>query len=128
MKYIFDTNILIYYVEQQPGVEQYFTESFVSEHEIITSPIIRIEILSYAEITKEEEFRIEEILSTFGTTEINKELEDIAIHFRKEYKLKLGDAIIAATAFQHSATLVTNNTKDFRHIPEITIETPTRKK
>lgn len=52
MKYIFDTNILIYFVEQQSGVEKYFTESFLLENEIITSPVIRVEILSYAEITK----------------------------------------------------------------------------
>lgn len=64
----------------------------------------------------------------FRVEEINRELEDIAIHFRKEHKLKLGDAIIAATAFQHSATLVTNNTKDFKNISEIRIESPMRKK
>ena len=79
-------------------------------------------------LTKDEQLKIEGILSMFRVEEMNRDLEDIAIHFRKEHKLKLGDAIIAATAFQHSAILVTNNTKDFKNISEIKIESPIRKK
>jgi hypothetical protein len=36
------------------------------------------------------------------------------IDIRKEKSIKLPDAIIAATAVQYSAILVTRNTKDFK--------------
>jgi toxin FitB len=38
--------------------------------------------------------------------------------------MKLGDAIIAATALVHGLALVTNNTKDFTHIEGLVIIDP----
>lgn len=36
---------------------------------------------------------------------------------RQQKKMKLGDAIIAATAFTYNIPLVTRNQDDFKHIP-----------
>jgi predicted nucleic acid-binding protein len=47
------------------------------------------------------------------------------IHLRRTYKkLKLGDAIIAATALVHGFTLVTRNTKDFKNIEGLEVLDP----
>ena len=39
----------------------------------------------------------------------NKHMMELIINIRKNYKLKLPDAIIAATAIYHKATLITND-------------------
>ena len=43
------------------------------------------------------------------------------IAIRKLKRIKLGDAIIAATARVHNLTLVTRNTKDFKNIPNLEV-------
>jgi hypothetical protein len=43
---------------------------------------------------------------------------------RKQYKLKLPDAIIAATDLIYDLTLITRNTKDFQNIPGIATVNP----
>ena len=43
---------------------------------------------------------------------------------RKKHRIKLPDAIIAATAIAYSLTLVTRNTDDFRNIPDLNIIDP----
>jgi len=40
----------------------------------------------------------------------------VAEDIRKQYKIKLPDAIIAATARIYNLTLLTRNTKDFQEI------------
>ena len=41
------------------------------------------------------------------------------IELRKNYKLKLGDAIIAATALVYNLKIITRNTTDFKLIEGI---------
>jgi predicted nucleic acid-binding protein len=45
-------------------------------------------------------------------------------YIRKHHKIKLPDAIIAATALVYDLTLVTRNTKDFVAISGLTIVNP----
>jgi predicted nucleic acid-binding protein len=45
--------------------------------------------------------------------EIDSSIKSIAIEIRKTSKIKLPDAIIAATAIKHNLTLLTRNEKDF---------------
>jgi predicted nucleic acid-binding protein len=46
------------------------------------------------------------------------------ISIRKEYKIKLPDAIIAATALVFNLTLITNNVNDFKNIPNLELSNP----
>lgn len=43
---------------------------------------------------------------------------------RKAHKIKLPDAIIAATAFVYDLTLITRNTSNFKNIPGLQIIDP----
>lgn len=128
MNYVYETNIFIYFLDDSPDVKEYFDESRFSTDKVFTSRITRIELLSYPNLLEKDEVIINDLFKVIELVPLSEELEELAIVFRKRYRLKIPDAIIAATAFQHSATLVTNNTKDFKHIPEINIETPKRKK
>ncbi len=52
------------------------------------------------------------------------EVVEQTIRLRKEYKIKLPDAIIAATAINHNLTLITRNEKDFEKISEVDFINP----
>jgi predicted nucleic acid-binding protein len=57
---------------------------------------------------------IENFINTATLLPLDEEVTNRAIDFRRHYKkLKLGDAIIAATAVEHGLTLISHNTKDF---------------
>ena len=128
MSYVYDTNIFIYHFKRFPEVGLFFHPLFFENNQVLVSTVTRIELLSYPDLPASEEKEINELLSFFTIVPITPDIEDVTIQLRRKYKLKLPDAIIGATALQYSATLFTNNTKDFKHIHEIKIETPTRKK
>jgi predicted nucleic acid-binding protein len=116
MKYLYDTNIFIYYLADDITVNSWFTEEFLNLHEILISPIIRIELLSFTGLSKEEEQSIEDLLSQFNTVPLLREIENQTIQIKRQYKIKLPDAIIAATAINQDAFLVTRNVGDFKGI------------
>jgi hypothetical protein len=51
--------------------------------------------------------------------ELEQTIKIKTVALRKNYGIKLPDAIIAATAIQYDLTLITNNTKDFKIITEL---------
>lgn len=55
-------------------------------------------------------------LSTFNIINISQDIAERSVALRQEYKLKLPDAIILATAQLHRLELITRNTKDFAGI------------
>jgi len=68
---------------------------------------------------------IEDFISLATELPLDKDVTRKAIELRRSYtKLKLGDAIIAATAVVHDLILVTNNIKDFKNIASLTLIDP----
>ncbi|MBD2133704.1 MAG: type II toxin-antitoxin system VapC family toxin [Dolichospermum sp.] len=124
MRYLYDTNIFIYYLADDIIADSWFAEEFVNVHEILLSPIIRIELLSFTGLSKEEEQSIENLLSQFNTVPLSQEIENKTIQLKRNYKIKLPDAIIAATAINQNAILVTRNISDFQASTELKIVNP----
>ena len=82
-----------------------------------------MEVLGYQfRDSKEEEFIIE-MLEVFSVLFIDQKIADMAIEIRKKQRIKLPDAIIAATAKVLNLCLVTRNIDDFKKI-EIQIANP----
>ncbi|GAX35886.1 type II toxin-antitoxin system VapC family toxin [Nodularia sp. NIES-3585] len=75
------------------------------------SVITEIELLSYPSLNLEEEIQIRDLIEKITVINLESNIKELAIRFRKEYKLKLPDAIIVATAKSLNATLVTNDIK-----------------
>jgi len=55
---------------------------------------------------------------------ISSLVEQETIRLRKALRIKLPDAIIAATALVHDQVLITGNSKDFRHVSGLRFENP----
>ncbi|WP_407654665.1 PIN domain-containing protein [Arcicella aquatica] len=56
--------------------------------------------------------------------DVDTTLVDITINIRQEYKVKLPDAIIAATALAKDLTLISRNLKDFHGITDLKFINP----
>jgi predicted nucleic acid-binding protein len=58
---------------------------------------------------------------------LTDEIAELAIELRRRGRIKLPDAVIAATALHHDLTLVTSNVKDFEGIEGLRIYNPFEK-
>ena len=63
MKYLYDTNIFVYYLAAEEIVAKLFSATFLQENQVIISSIVRIELLSYPELTEDEDTVIRDLLS-----------------------------------------------------------------
>ena len=108
MKALFDTNILIDYLNGVPAAGPIIENS---RHRAV-SVVTWMEVLAGARSPEEEDV-IEMFLRDFRLVEISRPIARAAVGLRKRRRLRLPDAIILATAHHESAVLVTRNTKDF---------------
>ena len=76
MKYLYDTNIFIYYFAEEPEVLRFFSESFLSQNEAFISPIVRIESLSFPGLPSKEEAVIDGLLTQFERIPMSPQVED----------------------------------------------------
>jgi len=67
---------------------------------------------------------MEEFIALANVIEINKNIIDVTIALRKSHRIKLPDAIIAATAIVNDRQLVTRNISDFSNIKGLKVVNP----
>jgi predicted nucleic acid-binding protein len=101
---LLDTNIILYFlggrlVDPLPS-GQYFI-----------SVITEIELLSYPSLSLEEETQIIDFLNKITVVGVDNNIKNLTIEFRKQYRLRLPDAIIVATAKSLNAILFTNDVR-----------------
>jgi predicted nucleic acid-binding protein len=106
-KYLFDTNAIVYYLQGRPEWVDFIDNADMTER--TASVITRMELLSYPGISTDEEERIHRFLSDLIVISLSESIESTAIAIRRTARLKLPDAIIAATALRLNATLITGD-------------------
>jgi hypothetical protein len=108
MKALFDTNILIDYLNGRPEAR---TE--IDRHrQRLISVVTWMEVLAGARDEAEEDV-VEMFLRDFSLVELSRPIARAAVSLRRTRRVRLPDAIIWATAQHESALLVTRNAKDF---------------
>ena len=119
-KYLIDTNVLIdAQMNRLPSKGLDFLTRVINQ-DFIISFITQIEYLGYKKVSKSSE----EFISLADIIEIDKFIIQGCIDLRRNYKIKLPDAIIAATALTRDLILVTNNEKDFIELQDLSIMNP----
>ena len=119
LTYLYDTNIFIDFFSGTSRIDDIFNVEFINQNDIIISQINKIELLSHPNITLSDEKKFEIFLNSFRIININTQIEKLTIQLRRKYKLKLPDAIIAATAINENAEIVTRDLKDFSKVKEL---------
>jgi hypothetical protein len=120
MARLLDSNILIY--ASQPGNE--FLDEWLEASGTMYSAISLTEVLGYRGITTEDGQLFEAMFAQLAMQPVSVSVLRKAAALRRVRRLKLGDAIIAATALETGSELVTRNEQDFRGIDGLQIINP----
>lgn len=119
-RFLIDTNVLIGYMGKILSPKGQSTIAKIIDRDFNISFISKIETLGYSSV----EANAEIFINLANVLNISDPIIDATIQLRKVYKIKLPDAIIAATALIEGLTLVTRNVKDFTKIKNLEIMNP----
>jgi predicted nucleic acid-binding protein len=111
--YLIDTNILIYIIKGNPKVE-YFAKSEI----LAISYISEMEVLGKYQVSEAEKQTIADVLENCCIFEMDTQIKQYAINIKQQIKMKLPDAIVAATAIKNNLSLVTAD-KDFKKVANL---------
>jgi predicted nucleic acid-binding protein len=125
MNYLWDTNIAIYYLQQQfPESVEAYIDTILKENQPALSVITEIELLSWKTETESDLEIIKGFLNDSVVIELDYSIKTKTAELRKTIGIKLPDAIIAATASIYGLTLFTRNIRDFSKCPNLKIINP----
>lgn len=116
--YILDTSAYSKYVTAHLSNENMDLVTRVMLSQVTISVISKIELLSWRTNESLEEdtrffVRVAQVLA------LDEQIIDKTIEIRRKTKIKLPDAIIAATALVHNLTLSSTNDSDFLKVPKL---------
>jgi predicted nucleic acid-binding protein len=125
IKYLWDTNTVIYYLQKQfPLSAEQFMDSILREYQPSISAITEIELLCWKTAAEKDQTVLKNFIEDSVVFELEKDIKLKTADLRKNYRIKLPDAIIAATAIVHSLILLTRNTSDFTNIRDLVLANP----
>lgn len=111
---LIDTNIVLYLFKGDKELG-----SILQDTEAYVSFINELELLGYRGITPKEQLWVEMFLEECAIVDINAGIKEITKQLRRRDKLKLPDAIIAATAIFLGIPLLSAD-KHFEGIADLT--------
>lgn len=119
MSYLLDTNVVIHFLDASLPIKSINSLNQILDDAPIVSVVTKMELLGFNFTSMDEQIIMETFINNSSILDINNDIVAKTISIRKTKKMKLPDAIIAATALVHGLILITNNLKDFNHISEL---------
>lgn len=115
-----DSNIWI--CASKPGEQ--WARDFVAAHAPVLSAVSVVEVLGYPRIDPADDHFLRSLIAVATVYPVSMDIIWQAVALRQARRLKLGDALIAATALVHMEMLATRNTADFAGVPGLTVFDP----
>jgi len=122
-KYLIDSDVIIGYLAGKLPVPGMKIVSDIVDVAINISVISQIEVLRFND-TPENEAILTSFIDSSTIYSLSAEIVQRTIELCKQSKIKLPDAIIAATALIENFTLVTRNIDDYKNIPNLALLNP----
>ena len=119
-KLLLDSNIVIYIAQKKLLPEDFI----LAEDEVFLSDISFMETLGYGFTDLIEKQETEKLLSVLFRLPIDEAVIQEVISLRQAKRIKLPDAIIAATGLVHHCIVVTRNVSDFSALPGLIVLNP----
>jgi predicted nucleic acid-binding protein len=120
--YLLDTNVIIDFFNAKLPEK---AKKILLDNDPLISVITRIELFATTKITEIEKSKLESFIAYAKIFDsINETIVSSTIYIRQNYRLKLPDAIIAATAITYDLTLLTRNNADFNKIEGLKLLDP----
>ena len=111
-RFLADTNTFIYLLNKHPALQP------LLESEWLYSFITEIELLGKPGISSKEIEKVQGLLSVCIKAPHTEAINSTAISLKQNYKMKVPDAIRAATAIEQKVPLLTFD-KDFAKVREV---------
>jgi predicted nucleic acid-binding protein len=121
---ILDSNTSIYLLNGTLNEGNSKFIASIAGNPFMMSVISRIELLGWKAPNQTEATKIDMFVKAAVILPLDDEVIDQTINIRRSHKIKLPDAIIAATAMVHELTLVTRNISDFNSIDGLAVVNP----
>lgn len=119
-KLLFDSNIVIYIAKKELVPDDFV----LPDDALFLSDVSFMETLGYAFTDESEKQETEKLLVVLFRFPIEEVVVQKVIALRQIRRMKLPDAIIAATALIHDCTVVTRNVSDFSGILGLAVLNP----
>jgi predicted nucleic acid-binding protein len=110
--FLADTNFLIHINQGESVVEPFL------DYNLAVSFITEIELLGAFSISKSQKNQLKNLLNDCLILEMNYQIKNTCIYIRNKYKIKIPDAIIAATAIEFNIPLLTSD-QGFEKVKEL---------
>lgn len=115
-QYLMDTNAVIEFLGGTlPTSGSDWLQGIIDQNLHHLSVINQIELLGFNGSPAEMQ-TLEDFIDVTNLLPLSDVVVQKTIELRKNYKIKLPDAIIAATALAYNLTLITRNTADFQNV------------
>ena len=121
---VLDTNILIYHLHDAlpAAAEDMLADAL--ECGAAISVISRIELLSWPQHTPDSLAAAMRLLEPVTEHPVGDSVAERTIDIRRQTRIKLGDAVIAATALDLGVPLMTRNSRDFVRVGGLVVVDP----
>jgi len=114
--YLADTNAIIDYLEDLLPRD---AAELLDKSKFQMSVVSRMELLAWPKATPEQLTLLENFVAASNVFPLDEAIILKAIEIRKFDRLKLPDAIVAATAVVHNLKLITRNQSDFKKVASL---------
>lgn len=111
--FLCDTNIILYLLAGDKTLAE-----LLDDKRIYLSFITELELLSYKELARSDVKKINSFISECTVMDLNPEIKKYTLIVRQKYKLKLPDAMIAATSIYLKIPLITADLS-FKKVEEL---------
>jgi predicted nucleic acid-binding protein len=123
-RYLLDSNTVIDFIARlHPDKGRQWLNMIVDE-EIIVSVITQIEVLSFNPGKDDNYPVLVDFFENATIFDLTGDVVSKTIQIRQKQKIKLPDAVIAATALCNGFTLVTRDVKDFKNVKGLQVIDP----
>lgn len=124
LNYLFDTNILIYHINNQLPQNIIDKIEILLDNSFTISAVTKLELLGWHKLTNEGIMAMNAFVDNAKVIDITAKIIDTAIYIKQSTKIKTADSIIAATAINNGLTLITRDRKDFHKVEGLEIYNP----
>lgn len=122
-QYLIDTNALIDYLGKRlPDNGMDFVNTIIDAVPNV-SVITKIEVLGFNAPDKHYQLLVQ-FMNDASVLELSNKVVEESINIRKNHKIKLPDAIIAATALVNNLVIISRNVSDFKNIKNLQLIDP----
>jgi predicted nucleic acid-binding protein len=122
-EYLIDTNILIYHTEGSEVVSNIIREA-LARKAFNVSVLTKIEFLGWEKHSPEGFEKCSRLIKPSNVYLIDDDIAEKTIELKRRVKIKLADAVIAATALVNNFKLVTRNVDAYKAVKELEMFNP----